>query len=91
VNLEDLHFFGLRFRYVILLFLVVLAFLAYIVRWIARVVEARTLAGLFNCPGCDSTDSSKSISKGLADSVFRAFGCLPYRCGACGERYFRAE
>jgi hypothetical protein len=90
LTFEDLHFFGLRLRYAILLAAGVIVFLSWIVRFFARIVSARVMAGVPNCPGCASTSSTKTFAKGVRDAVFGLFGCSPYRCGACGYRYFRA-
>lgn len=90
VTFEDLHFFGLRFRYVILVAAVLLVFLSWVVRFLARIVSAHVMVGVPNCPGCASTSISKAFTKGVRDAVFRLFGCFPYRCDACGNRYFRA-
>jgi len=85
------HVFGLRLRFVVALAAVVFLLLVWLVYWIVRVVQARTLLGIANCPGCSSTDVRKTPDKALADGFFRLFGCAPYRCYGCGARYFRAE
>ncbi len=90
-SLPLLHPFGLRFRTVVALAAIGLIVLLWLVYWIIRLVRARTLLGIDNCPGCFSTDVRKTVDKGLSDGLFRLFGCLPYRCYGCGIRYFRAD
>ncbi len=84
------HIFGLRFRFVLAIAAVALLVVIWLVYWIWRVVRAKTLQGIPNCPGCSSTDVRKTPDKALSDGFFRLFGCLPYRCYGCGSRYFRA-
>ena len=84
------HFLGLRFRFVVAIAAVALVLLISVVYWIWRVVRAKTLLGIPNCPGCSSTDVRKTPDKAWPDGFFRLFGCLPYRCHGCGIRHFRA-
>ena len=85
------HLFGFRFRVVVALAAVVLLLLISLVYWVSRVVRARTLLGVPNCPGCSSTDVQKTPDKALADGFFRLVGCIPYRCYGCGGYPFRFE
>ena len=87
---DVLHPFGLRLRFAVALDAIGLILLFGLVYWIVRVVQARTLLGIANCPGCLSTDVRRTLDKGLSDGLLRPFGCLPYRCYGCGNRYFRA-
>ncbi len=70
VTLIDLHLFDLRLRYVALLAAGVLALLLWVVRFLSRIVSARVMAGVPNCPGCASTSISKAFAKGIRDAVF---------------------
>ena len=58
--------------------------------WIVRLVQAKTLRGIANCPACYSSKIGRAADKSLTDGFFRIFRCLPYRCYDCGTRYFRA-
>ena len=61
-------------------------FLAY---WVAKIAHAKTFANINNCPACQSTDTSPSITAQPMDWMFRMFRCTPYRCQVCSKRYFR--
>ena len=62
-----------------------------LVYWVARIAHARSLANINNCPACQSTDISRSLSPQPLDWIFRMFRCSPYRCQVCSNRYFRGE
>jgi hypothetical protein len=84
------HPFGSRFRHVVMIAAGGLFLSLWIAYWIVRLVQAKTLAGIANCPGCHSSHVEKTGDKSLADRFFRLFHCWPYRCYGCGTRYFRA-
>jgi hypothetical protein len=84
------HLFGLRYREILEIAAIGLFLISWLVYSTVRVVQARTLLGIPNCPKCSSTSVEKAPEPSLADGFFRMFGCRPYRCYGCGIRHFRA-
>ena len=85
------HPFGLRFRYAALLASVAVLLIGWAIYWITRVVEAVTMAGVPNCPGCGLMHTSNPTAKTRSDWLFRVFGCSPYKCDVCRAEYYRPD
>ena len=42
-----------------------------------------------SCPNCGSEAIRRSLRSGIVENIFyRMIGLRPYRCQACGERFF---
>jgi len=83
------HLLGLRYRYLAELAGGALLALSWLAWWVSRVIGAVTMAGVPNCPRCGLLNTSRPAPSLGSDWVFRTFGCSPYRCDVCRERYFR--
>jgi hypothetical protein len=83
------HPFGLRFREAMALLSFLMALLACLTYWISRLIQARTMAGVPNCPKCGLMHTSLPAGKGAADWLFEMFGCFPQKCSVCRFRFYR--
>src|SRR5262245_37796598 len=83
------HPFGLRFRHVAVLAGVAVFLIGWIIYWVAQIVRAVTMANVPNCPRCGLMNTSASTARIAGDWVFRLFGCLPFKCAVCRNRYHR--
>jgi hypothetical protein len=77
----------MRSRYTIALGLLAAAILVQILRTAYHSVLS--MGGKSICPRCGALYIHLSSHRGIGDSVYRIFGCLPYRCKVCELRFHR--
>ena len=85
------HPFGLRFRNLALLAGVAVVLISSIVYWLSRIVKAITMENVPNCPRCGLMHTSSAAAQISSDWLFRLFGCSPYKCDVCRNRYHRPD
>jgi hypothetical protein len=77
----------MRIRYQLALAIAIITILVQVVR--AGYYLILSMGEKSICPRCGALYLNQSSRRGLADFIYRAFGCLPYRCSVCELRFHR--